>query len=365
MRIFGCNLIEFKPLKRISPSRYYYLTRCNLKEVFINSGVEECLPSSPNKYFGIAAHGIVSKALTGRIYDINQFYEEWNNTLRDLELKLLENNFNRNMVPLNQSISLFDLKKKLLLKKISPYFTPSNNNKNIRGSNGGIEKWVQSEDGIVGGYVDQLVTGNNGIEIIDFKTGNIKDNFNQIKEEYKVQLLLYAAIIYENYKVWPISTVLKSLNGTEIVINPNLDDCIQLLKEAKKNFKKINKIILECKNEQVLMEELGASDLKVCYFCNYRPLCNRYWKMKEDNFGVTNDVKGELKYIEKLGNGTFFLKLKLGKKIYNVRAISKDKLPSNISTNDYISIYNLKKDKKENCFSGDFLTTIVLEDKQL
>ncbi|SDO58350.1 PD-(D/E)XK nuclease superfamily protein [Paenibacillus sp. yr247] len=66
----------------------------------------------------------------------------------------------------------------------------------------GNERWIETPDGKLGGYVDKIVHTSVGYEIIDYKTGEVKGQ-NGIKTEYSTQLMLYAGILYESSGEWP------------------------------------------------------------------------------------------------------------------------------------------------------------------
>src|SRR5690606_18117350 len=95
----------------------------------------------------------------------------------------------KHLVPLSRSVNQYEIKKRLLFKKASSMLANSKSNWYAdSNSKTGVERWFETSDRIVGGFVDKVTLRNNGYEIIDFKTGSVIDKFtHEIKEEYKYQ----------------------------------------------------------------------------------------------------------------------------------------------------------------------------------
>ena len=73
------------------------------------------------------------------------------------------------------------------------------------------EKWVESQDALIGGKLDLIVVIDDFIEIINFKTGSITEDvldetgevFQELKSEYRDQLKLYAYLYFDSYGKFP------------------------------------------------------------------------------------------------------------------------------------------------------------------
>ena len=77
---------------------------------------------------------------------------------------------------------------------------------------------VDLETGIKG-KIDLLERGEDGLVIVDFKTGELQEEGAddlEVKPEYEQQLLIYAAMIFRNHKEWPVKWRLESQSGQTI-----------------------------------------------------------------------------------------------------------------------------------------------------
>jgi CRISPR/Cas system-associated exonuclease Cas4 (RecB family) len=362
-KMIGTNVlsqIKPKPLERVSPSRFFHMECCNYREVLLSNRVEKLLPSSPNTYFGSAAHKFLEKAGLGLINHEEDFESDWLTTLSELESSLLESEVEKHLVPLSRSVKQYEIKKRLLFKRAASllvdrrtdWFATSN-------SSTGTEKWYQTNDGIVGGYVDKVLLTNNGYEIIDFKTGTIIDKqTHEIKEEYKYQMSIYAALSFENLKEWPTAVKIQGLNGEEYPISYKKHECIDLLYKAKALFHHINDLVVGIDNNLELQKNLANPAPNNCRFCGFRPICSPYWEVREDKpqLNWSKDIRGEFKSLTTLGNESYLLKITSGHKTYKIRGLKPERHRINERSN--FSIYNLSIDKYENCFIEDILTTI-------
>lgn len=362
-KMIGTNIlsqINLRPLERISASRFFHMECCNLREVLESNGVEKSLPSSPSTYFGSAAHKFLEKAGLGLINHEEDFESEWLTTLSEKESSLLESEIEKHLVPLSRSVTQYEIKKRLLFKKASSLINNRRSDRILTSySTTGIEKWFETEDGIVGGFVDKVLFTNNGYEIIDYKTGAIIDKYsNDIKKEYKYQMFLYAALMYENLNEWPTTVKIQGLNGDEYSINYSTEECISLLYNAKALFSNINELLIGINNNLELQKSLANPAPDNCRFCGYRSICSPYWEVREETpqLNWSNDIRGEFESLTTLGNGSYLLKIMSGRKTYKIRGLKPERY--RIDEGSYFSIYNLSPDKNEDCFKGSMLTTI-------
>ncbi|TKH04818.1 PD-(D/E)XK nuclease family protein [Peribacillus simplex] len=352
--------IKLGPLKRISASRFFEMQLCSFREVLVSNGVEKLLPSSPNAYFGSAAHSFLQKVELGIIYKVEDFENEWLKTLSQIEQLLLKSKIEKHLVPLSKSVNQYEIRKRLLFKKASSLITSGRPKLNTTSNLiQGIERWYETRDGVVGGYLDKVLFTESGYEIIDYKTGAIIDeNTLEIKDSYKYQLFIYAALFYENLNDWPSAIKIQGLNGEEFSINYCKDECVKLLDQARELFYHVNDLVTRFVNYTELQKHLAKPTPEHCRYCGFRPLCNAYWKMRESSPQLKwgNDIRGQFKSLTTLGNGTHLLKIKSGLKTYKIRGLKPDR--HRIVDGSFVSIYNLSADNNENSFNERLLTTI-------
>ncbi|MEH7379105.1 PD-(D/E)XK nuclease family protein [Bacillus sp. JJ1533] len=352
--------INISPLKRIPASRFFDMQLCSFREVVVSNGLEKLLPSSPNTYFGLAAHSFLQKVGSGLINEPDDFENGWLMALSEVEKLLLKSEREKHFIPLSKTVKQFEIKKRVLFKKASSLMI----NRGIKYKSNsnlfqGIEKWYQTEDGIVGGYLDRVLLTESGYEIIDYKTGILFDkNTMEIKDAYKYQLLIYAALFYENLNEWPSALKIQGINGEELSINYNKDECVKILKQARELFYRVNDLITRFNDYLELQKHLAKPAPENCQYCSVRPICNEYWKAREKypQLNWNNDIRGQFESLFTLGNGTYLLKIKSGLNTYKIRGLKPDR--HRIMEGGFLSIYNLSSDKNENCFRENILTTI-------
>ncbi|HDX9659957.1 TPA: PD-(D/E)XK nuclease family protein [Bacillus toyonensis] len=333
------------------------MRRCPLREVLIQSNVGILLPSSPNTHFGTIAHQLLAKAGRGRIPSIDMIESEWETLVASLEKRLIDSKLERHLVPIENVLQRYEVRKKVLFKtaaKLMPRgdYSPSSISVSA-------ERWVETSDKILGGYIDRVTFINGKYEIIDFKTGTILvPGTTDVKEEYKYQMMLYAVIMFENLGTWPISLKLKKLDQDFYEIPFKTQDCLELKEQASQLFKGVNDIIKQANGIEELQYVLANPTVENCLYCGFRPVCNPYWKkkgafVKNEKF---SDIRGKLVSLQLLGNGTYLIKIQDLKTTYRVRGINLHRYQ--IAVGDYVSIYNLHPDRVENCFSEGILTTV-------
>ncbi|MDQ6600688.1 PD-(D/E)XK nuclease family protein [Bacillus salipaludis] len=352
--------ITLSPLKRISASRFFDMQLCSYREVLVSNGLEKLLPSSPNKFFGLAAHSFLQKVGSGLINEPDDFENGWLTTVSEVEQLLLLSEREKHLIPLSKTVKQFEVRKRVLFNKASSLIVNRRTEcKSASNLFHGIESWFQTADGVVGGYLDRVLLTESGYEIIDYKTGAIIDKYTMdIKDAYKYQLFLYAALFYENLNEWPSALKIQGINGEEFCINYKKDECVRILNQAREMFHRVNELITRFNEQTELQKHLAQPVPENCCYCSVRPLCNAYWEAKEKypQLKWNNDIRGQFKSLSILGNGTYLLKIKSGVKTYKIRGLKPDR--HRILEGSFLSIYNLSSDKSENCFSENILTTI-------
>lgn len=348
--------IKFKEIKRISPSQFYSMKNCAYKSLLAASfDKKPLLPLSLSAYFGTVLHKILELIEKGIVRTENEFNEQFDTAVKILERDLEESGYYF-YVPLKMKLRNFGLRKIQLKKYLR---SESDQTKRNSTSKYLSEKWYESKDKTIGGFIDLVVENDNHIEIYDFKTGSIKqdslddesDLLTEIKAEYKEQLKLYAYLYFENTNKYPSKLYLVDLSKKKYIIDFTHQECRSIYESAKYLLKKINESI------QTKLYSANPSEAN-CKYCLYRPACSFYHTNHDDNI-FKNDVYGEVENILKFKNGNLSLVLKdRGKRltIKNFRA-DKFELLNNIR-NRKIRIYNLRKEVDENIYSVTDTTMI-------
>ena len=137
------------------------------------------------------------------------------------------------------------------------------------------EAWYQGFGGRLGGRIDLVVVSSRGLEILDYKSGIVTDRTEagettgELRASYVRQLLLYAALYYDQQGVWPSWAVVESLvdGQHEFAVLPN--EASQAVRDALD--------LLDCYNRAVETGRIPASPSEQnCLWCPFKPVCNEY-----------------------------------------------------------------------------------------
>lgn len=348
--------INFKKIKRISPSQFYSMKNCAYKSLLAEAfDKKPLLPLSPYAYFGTVLHKMLEFIAKGVIKSEDDFNAEFDNQVKTVEDDLQKNGFGF-FVPLKVRIRNFGLKKIQLKKHLR-----SESDQPISFSNTKFhsEKWFESQDKLIGGKVDLVIENENNIEIIDFKTGAITqdclddegESYSEVKNEFKEQLKIYAYLYFENTNKFPTSLSLVDSAKQKFSVEFSEQECKSIFEEAKSLLKSIN----HCINTKLFSANPQEGN---CKHCLYRPACTFFNKTLETNFSF-NDVLGEIKEVKKFQNGNVSVILQNGNKVLTIKNFdSKEFDDLNNNKNKQIRIYNIRRDATEFVYSATDTTMI-------
>ena len=340
-----------EPIGSISPSRAYSLDKCALREVLISNKKRPLLPISPAARLGSVAHAVLEEAAKGFIHDRPTFDNCWDKHLGRIESQMSSSPIESHLVPLIDSARAFEVKKlhtwKLVLTEFIERRQLDKSNTYV-----GSEVWIQSHDAKVVGRIDLLIAKNGNCEIIDYKTGAIVDESGSIKEEYKLQMKMYAALYHESEGVWPNRLTLVGVDRKRFEVSFESSNCTQLLASFTDNIAKLNERILEGANEA----DLSSPSAETCRYCLYRPGCSNYWNQRTDSEEWPSDVAGRVVEITISGIGKIRVLLENRGRKYIVRGLSSRHLLANSIPNKLL-ICNLSRDKTSGQLVENQMTT--------
>lgn len=348
--------INFKEIKRISPSQFYSMKNCAYKSLLAEAfDKKPLLPVSPNAYFGTVLHKMLELIAKGFVKNEDDFNIEFDKHVKALEDDLLEKGFGF-FVPLKIKLRNFGLKKVQLKKHLRNKPLQS---KSLGTTNFHSEKWFESQDKLIGGYIDLVIEKENSIEIVDFKTGAITQDclddegeiYSDVKNEYKEQLKLYAYLYFENTNKFATSLSLVDLAKQKFTVEFSEQECKAIFEEAKNLLKTTN----DCINTNSFSANLKEEN---CKYCLYRPACSFFQKQLETDF-LYNDISGEIIDVKKFQNGNVNLYLQNGATRLIIKNFTSEKFEElNNIKNKKISIYNLRKEATDFVYSVDDTTMI-------
>nr|WP_287405652.1 PD-(D/E)XK nuclease family protein [Candidatus Brachybacter algidus] len=350
--------INFKKIKRISPSQFYSMKNCAYKSLLAEAmNKKPLLPVSANAYFGTVLHKILELISKGAIRNEEDFNTTFQEQVKLMEEKLVAHGYDF-FVPLQKKVKDFIMKKILLkdhLRFVSERPPRASNTKFHS------EKWYESKDKLIGGKIDLVIEAENETEILDFKTGSITqdvldDNgeiISEVKAEYKEQLKLYAYLYFENTGKFPTQLSLVDLSKQKFTVDFSEQECNSIFEEAKS--------LLNSTNNCIEKEIFTANPTEAnCKYCLYRPACSFYLKHIETDYSF-NDVSGSVQNVVKFQNGNVSLYLESGGKLITVSNLPSEKFDElNNSRNKKINVFNLKREPREFFYSA-IKTTMIYE----
>lgn len=341
--------IKYKPLSRIAPSHFYAMVQCPYKIVLAEAFERHPLiPLSPNAYIGSVFHKLMEMIVKGQLTD-DAFNEVWESEIKSKENELWQEGITF-CLPLKNHVQNIGLKKILIrnqIKKNPSTFTKKN--KDIEYIS---EKWLQNEDGTVGGMLDLITRSGNIVSISDFKTGKLTNSMvdesgeivSLLKEEYEYQLKLYAQLYFINYKVYPDHLYLIDMNNSSIEVDFTRGGCLNLYDQAIDLLTKVNTNIMEGN-----FSAIANCSRANCKYCLFRPACCFYHSWLPTNL-ETNDIIGELVGVKRFLNGNINVTIEINGKLFSIVEIDSSFNITESKLCSMIGFYGLKR-KNDNTYS--------------
>jgi hypothetical protein len=309
---FKIPAFKIKSIERISPSQYTSICKCAYRTVLKESLANPLLPPSPAALLGSIIHEMLELMAKREILDKDKFMESWEYLVTEKEKELRGNGLDA-YIPLKQSVPYFAIKKLQTFKYLfqSVDSRKSFSNKSPKSYS---EKWLESTDKKIGGYVDLILEGEK-TKLIDFKTGKVLDDGKpkRIKSEYEVQLKLYAWLYFEKTGSYPDELWLVDLKQRWHSIPFKPEECELLADEARQMLRDISLKVKENQNEA-----LASPSFETCQNCNFKPACKYYWKIKPIESTPFLDLKGTLTSVKKFQTGSLNLEIENEEGIYYI-----------------------------------------------
>ncbi len=352
-----------QPLERISPSRFTSIQKCALREVWASARQPALLPSAPGARLGTVIHRLLEKVGKGQMGDgsLSEAEGEWSSLVEKTERGMQDSWLERRFVPLSNSVPDYEVRKiKALQRAVEMAWNPGirrPDTESVPAS--GRELWVQSEDGLVGGFIDHVQATWEGPVLRDYKSGHITHSDNAdgsaaVRPDFQAQLKLYAALYRATHGTWPVRLEIVPLQGPAVNVPFEPEECTQLLQQAGALLEKTNTVVSKIgslPHAGYSEETLAGPGPYTCRFCQFRPVCTAYQRARDtaEEAGWPQDVWGTVTEVRRLGNGRWSLRLNLSGRVYasaRIRSLSPDteRHPALqiIRDGDNVAFYNLK-----------------------
>jgi hypothetical protein len=298
---------RIEPIRSISPSKYLSARRCPLSYVLTKAKLWQFSPDNAAAVVGTAIHELIRWSGQSATSEVTheQATVKFDELIEQAESKLSDHPLNRRLIPLSASDPRFPEKKHAAIKSAvrgvkSP--RPSSSNRA-----GGLTKYMfeegfSSKNKLIYGEVDKIVDGPRGFVIYDKKSCHVIDEEGYVKGEYRMQLLLYAGIVYEDIGVMADRLVLVDIDDREVEVPFHPDEALEELAVAARWLLSLNEKITQAGSILKLLH-LAKPSPESCRYCPSRPICPSYWKARVAMTGEWPvDVEYEVESTIALGN---------------------------------------------------------------
>ncbi|RZK44867.1 MAG: hypothetical protein EOO61_02215 [Hymenobacter sp.] len=276
--------VVVQELATLSPSQYGRILRCPYQVLLEKSVEGRAALAAPGMGAGGAGplgtiiHGVLEIAHRAGINDSVAFELAWKRQLKAQEASLVKRN-QQHLVPLAYRAKNYAVKKLLLRWLVlGMQLEQQATGQHAVSVPLGPEQRLTDATGCISGIADLIRQGPGGaLEILDYKTGRIfseaaRENAPDIvKEEYALQLRLYAALLHEQIGMWPERLLLVDLAGGEHQVSFTHKQCAKLMHDARNLHQKIHAAVSVGR-----AADLARPSLALCAACKVQHLCEPY-----------------------------------------------------------------------------------------
>lgn len=150
---------------------------------------------------------------------------------------------------------------------------------------------IQSGELTIKGKIDCVRRVGDAVHLIDFKSGRVKDATGQVKDEYRRQLTLYAALYERQYQTLPSYLALVDVEGEELPIAADASEIRSTLDRAEHAVEAWQRSIpsgdLTLQVIQTAVEARPATE--TCRHCAARHHCHAHHRRLDANGAVCLD----------------------------------------------------------------------------
>ena len=276
-------------INTLSPSMFSWVNSGCSYQVLLQKALDSFndksffLPPPKNTIIGTIVHKIYELSSKRALDSIADLSNQWEKLIKEKEKEL------KGLYPTLQNVDINDYDKRnkcfryalSLMKSVNQY--DANNYMTYS------EYWLDCSEIGLRGIIDKLYITSNGIEIVDYKSGAVVDEKGMVKEEYVVQLQLYA-IMCEHLKMGRINTLaLVDIDGKKHEIDYDYLQKDNYISKVRKTIDLLNQVIKDRAFERVVRHN-GFS----CSICSVRHICEKKEQPIDSNYititGTVSDV---------------------------------------------------------------------------
>ena len=324
---------KLRPITKVSPTLLVTLQQCQLEAGLRQANAQQTIRSSKTALLGTIAHRVLEKARTVSkdSKDLRtQAKAIWDKTAAEMEMELQSSPLDRYLLPITRWRKYYRRRAQTIRRFEEIIASRGMSETQIIAS----ERKFNIRDGFTG-KPDLILQRENGLVIIDYKSGELFDDSESREEKiesWKQQILFYASIVKEEFGEWPIDGEIRLLNKEVIHIAINSQEAMDIKQEAQELRNNYNAKIAS----GVSPSELAQYSANGCAFCEFKGACNTFWEENPQPIPGTDDygcLSGQT------------LKLTIGKNNRGSIVIASEKLDG---TSQEWEISNLSTEQFEN-----------------
>lgn len=299
---------SLEPISHISPSSAAELLRCPLRVAFQRSRQHRIgVTGNPAAMLGIICHAVLERVGKGEI--LSRPRDEWPKAIDELWDRSLTEM--AGLLPPDSRPDRWPYYhlKRAQVRRVGVDLAESLAVAARQGAPQPLFEWsMVGYGGKLVGKADRVVPEAAGVIVEDFKSGSIFEPGSQIdqeepqlKEDYRRQLLLYAALYHEETGMWPVAGRVVALDGGPLSqeIDPGIAS--ETAEQALR--------LLETYNQSVATKsawDLGTPSPAVCAFCPYKGVCDPYWANVSPDWAPPDRpaMEGQINTVTTLRDGT-------------------------------------------------------------
>lgn len=316
---------------------------------------------------GLIAHHILREAGGGKD-SVSKPERKWDEIVERTNVKLRQSWVEACLYPLQSTAPMYEVLKRrtcVRANEVCSVTKAGSIGARIGRRSIGYEVWVESQDGTVAGSIDKAENIDGEIVLSDLKTGSIANSAGEkrgtnVKEDYAVQLKMYAALYHQTFGRWPARLRIVPLSGATRDLEFIQTECTDLISGASHALQILNKKISGASQSAIV--DLASPSPETCRFCPFRPAC---WAYRAESSKVhrkwPSDVFGKIWDINMLQSGRMNLRIATdGGEQVTLRALPSQRHPAlkMIQRGDQVGMFNARPSADKREYSDGPLTIL-------
>ena len=281
-------LPKLQSITKLSPTLFATLKQCPLRAGLQKAKAQQTTRSSKTALLGTIAHRVLESAgkkISRDSKDLRTQAEViWDRVVIEVEKELQTSPLDKYLLPIRKWRKYFVLQQRTIRRCEEIASNRGISETQVIASE---RKFGSIKNGFTG-KLDLILRRENGLVIIDYKSGEFCDDSESSEEKiesWQQQILFYASIIKEEFGEWPVDGEIRLLSKEVIPIPIDLQKVKAVAKEAQTLKENYNAKI----GSGVLHSELAQYSIDSCRFCEFKGACNTFWKKNPQPIPGTDD----------------------------------------------------------------------------